>query len=157
MATAEEWALLDQLEAHMEAMEERIRTRIASLGWVRLLKTLAGIRTILGSTIYLEIGEVSRFASAPHLANYAGLVPRCMPVAGNPGQDRRHARPIILKWAFVEAANVITARRRRGRISTSSSYLNGCGRISAMAKQLRAVARHLAESSWWILSKKQPY
>jgi transposase len=158
MATAEEWALLDQLEAHMEAMEERIRTRIASLGWVRLLKTLAGIRTILGSTIYLEVGEVSRFASAPHLASYAGLVPT---VHASGGKSRPRPTPRsanhFLKWAFVEAANVITTRRRRGRISTSSSYLNGCGRISAMAKQLRAVARHLAESSWWILSKKQPY
>jgi transposase len=75
MATTEEWALLDQLEAHIEAMEERIRQRIASLGWVRLLKTLPGVGTILGSTIYLEIGEAARFASPEHLASYAGLVP----------------------------------------------------------------------------------
>jgi transposase len=60
LATSEEWALLDQLEEHIEAMEERIRERIASLGWVRLLKTLPGVGTILGSTIYLEIGDVAR-------------------------------------------------------------------------------------------------
>ena len=59
IATSEEWALLTQLEEHIDASEERIRQRIASLGWVRLLKTLPGVGTILGSTIYLEIGDVS--------------------------------------------------------------------------------------------------
>jgi hypothetical protein len=51
MATGEEWALLDELESHLEAMEERIRQRIDSLGWVRLLKTLRGVGTILGSVL----------------------------------------------------------------------------------------------------------
>ena len=75
IATTEEWALLDQLEQHIEALEVRIRQRIASLGWVRLLKTLPGVGAILGSTIYLEIGNVARFPNAEHLASYAGLVP----------------------------------------------------------------------------------
>jgi transposase len=80
IATTEEWTLLDQLEEHVKALEERIRLRIASLGWVRFLKTLPGVGTVFGSTlfgstIYLEIGDVSHFADAAHLASHASLVP----------------------------------------------------------------------------------
>ena len=34
-------------------MEERIRQRIGSIGWVRLLKSLPGVGEILSATIYL--------------------------------------------------------------------------------------------------------
>lgn len=61
IATFHEWELLDFWEAQIVALEERIRERIASLGWVRLLKTLPGVGTILGCTMYLEIGDVASF------------------------------------------------------------------------------------------------
>ena len=48
IATLHEWELLDFLEAQIGALEERIRERIATIGWVRLLKTLPGVGTILG-------------------------------------------------------------------------------------------------------------
>lgn len=49
--------------------------RIATIGWVRLLKTLPGVGTILGCTLYLEIGDVRRFATPEKLPSYAGLMP----------------------------------------------------------------------------------
>jgi len=42
IATGHEWALLDALEEHIDALEVRIRERIATIGWARLLKTLGG-------------------------------------------------------------------------------------------------------------------
>jgi transposase len=41
-----------------------------------LLKTLPYMGPILSMVMTLEIGWVERFASAAHLASYAGLVPR---------------------------------------------------------------------------------
>lgn len=89
------------------------RQRIASLGWVRLLKTFAGVGTILGSTIYLEIGAVSRFPDAAHLASYAGLVPTVHSSGGKcwQGPTPRSANH-FLKSAFGEAANVIATRQK---------------------------------------------
>ena len=40
------------------------------------LMSLPGVGVILGATVALEIGEVSRFASADRLASYAGTTPR---------------------------------------------------------------------------------
>jgi transposase len=158
IASTQEWMLLDQLEEHLEAMEERIRERIASLGWVRLLKTLPGVGTILGSTIYLEIGEVTRFPDAAHLASYAGLVPTVQASGGQywQGPTPRSSNH-FLKWAFIEAANVIVTRQK-GWADRHVVQLYRRLRVSKChGKAATAVARHLAESSWWILTKKQGY
>jgi len=158
IATSEEWAMLGQLEEHIDALEERIRQRIASLGWVRLLKTLPGVGTILGSTIYLEIGAVSRFPDAAHLASYAGLVPTVHSSGGKcwQGPTPRSANH-FLKWAFVEAANVISARQKAWADKHVVQLYQRLKATKCHGKAVTAVARHLAESSWWILTKKQPY
>jgi transposase len=158
MATSEEWALLDQLEDHIEAMELRIRERIASLGWVRLLKTLPGVGTILGSTLYLEIGDVARFPDPAHLASYAGLVPTVHASGGKcwHGPTPRSSNH-FLKWAFIEAANVIVTRQKTWADKHVVQLYQRLKTHKCHGKAATAVARHLAESSWWILSKKQGY
>ena len=158
IATSEEWALLDQLEEHVAAMEVEIRARIGSLGWVRLLKTLPGVGVILGSTIYLEIGEVQRFPAAAHLASYAGLVPTVKASGGKcwHGPTPRAANH-FLKWAFIEAANVIVARQKLWPDKHVVQLYQRLKASKGHGKAVTAVGRHLAESSWWILSKKQGY
>lgn len=158
IAALHEWELLDFVEAQMAALEERIRERIASLGWVRLLKTLPGVGTILGCTIYLEIGEVSRFPDPAHLASYAGLVPTVHASGGKCWQGPTpRAANHFLKWAFVEAANVITTRQKGWADKHVVRLYQRLRASKCHAKAVTAVARHLAESSWWILTKKQGY
>lgn len=158
IATLHEWELLDFLEAQIGALEERIRERIATVGWVRLLKTLPGVGTILGCTIYLEIGDVSRFCDAAHLASYAGLVPTVHASGGKlwQGPTPRSANH-FLKWAFIEAANVIVTRRKPWADRHVVRLYERLRASKCHGKAATAVARHLAESSWWILSKKQAY
>jgi len=158
IASLHEWELLDFLEAQIAALEERIRERIASVGWVRLLKTLPGIGMILGCTIYLEIGEVGRFATPEKLASYAGLVPTVHASGGKlwQGPTPRSANH-FLKWAFVEAANVIVSHQKQWPQKHVVRLYQRLRAAKCHGKAATAVARHLAESSWWILSKKQPY
>ncbi len=59
-ATLHELEMLDLIEGHIGELEVRIRQRIGRLGWVRLLKSIPGVREILGATIHLEIGDVRR-------------------------------------------------------------------------------------------------
>jgi len=158
LATLHEWELLDFLEAQIAALEERIRERIASVGWVRLLKSLPGIGTILGCTLYLEIGDVGRFATPEKLASYAGLVPTVHASGGKlwQGSIPRSANH-FLKWAFVEAANVIVAHQKQWPQRHVVRLYQRLRASKCHGKAATAVARHLAESSWWILTKKQPY
>ena len=158
LATWHEWELLDFLEAQIGALEERIRERIATIGWVRLLKTLPGVGTILGATIYLEIGDVGRFAAPEKLASYAGLVPTVHASGGKvwQGPTPRSANH-FLKWAFVEAANVIVSHQKQWPERHVVRCYQRLKASKCHGKAATAVARHLAESSWWILTKKQAY
>ena len=158
LATLHEWELLDFVEAQIGALEERIRERIATIGWVRLLKSLPGVGTILGATIYLEIGEVQRFPSAAHLASYAGLVPTVHASGGKLWRGPTpHSANHFLKWAFIEAANVIVTRQKLWASTYAVQLYQRLKASKCHGKAATAVARHLAESSWWILSKRQPY
>lgn len=157
-ATTQEWELLNQLERHIERLEIRIRETICQVGWVRLLKSLPGVGDILGATIYLEIGDARRFATPAHLAAYAGLVPSVSSSGGKThyGRTSQQANH-YLKWAFIEAANLTVIHRDKyGKQHVGQLYERLKSR-KCHGKAATAVARHLAESSWWILQRKQEY
>ncbi|HEV3061045.1 MAG TPA: IS110 family transposase [Vicinamibacterales bacterium] len=73
---------------------------------VLALQQLPGIGPVLGLTIRAEIGEITRFPDPPHLASYAGVVPR----VSQSGLRRAWTGPITkqgspwLRWALIEAA-----------------------------------------------------
>jgi transposase len=107
-ATLHEWEMLNLIERHIGELEVRSRECIGKLGWVRLLKSMRGVAEILGATIHLEIGDVTRFPSAEHLASYSGLVPTVHASGGKSwrGPTSPQANHYLCR-AFVEAANAI--------------------------------------------------
>jgi transposase len=157
----QEYLAMWELERHLKSQEMAIQARVGSLGWLRLLRSMPGVGLILGATIWAEIGEVKRFAHAEQLAAYAGLIPR---THSSGGKTWRGPTPKTcnhyLKWAFVEAANVIAAQRKRmaakhPHVTRLYERVKANTKISGKAKV--AVARHLAEACWWIWTKKQIY
>lgn len=125
---------------------------------LELLMTLPGVGEILGLVILLEVGDAHRFPDAAHLAGYAGTTPRVNASGGKIRFGR--LRPDVnhyLKWAYAEAANVVCRyREHRPRRHVSQLYERVCRRKNH-AKAIGAVARHLAEATYWILSKHEPY
>ncbi len=157
-ATSEEWAVLDEIERRLKEMEERIRQRIGSIGWVRLLKSLPGVGEILSATIYLEIGDIARFPCPAQLASYAGLVPTIHSSGGHSHLGRTSKQSNhYLRWAFVEAANHISALHRYYENTHVLSLYRRLRENKGHNKAAVAVGRHLAESSWWVLKKRETY
>lgn len=159
-ATTREWQIIDELQQHIEELDRRIHEKVGRVGWSRLLKTLPGVADILGATIFLEIGKVSRFPSPQHLASYAGLVPTVHASGGKTFHGATSPTSNhYLRWAFVEAANVIASHHKQ-KNWTARHVVRQYLRLRASKghqKATVAVARHLAESAWWILSKAEPY
>jgi len=160
-AVRQEYLTVRELELKIKALEGAIKARVGSFGWLRLLRTLPGVGLILGATIWLEIGDVRRFPSAQRLAAYAGLVPS---VQSSGGKTWRGPTPKAcnqyLKWAFVEAANVVVARQKKWEQKyphTIGLYRRVKATTKIAAKAKVAVGRHLAEASWWVLTRKQDY
>src|SRR6476469_1011022 len=108
--------------------------------------------------LMLEIGRVDRFATAAHLASYAGLVPRVHSSGGHTrmgqvcGNVNRN-----LKWAFVEAANLIVVNQRRLAGRHVVQLYQRIKRAKNHQKAAVAVARHLAEAAWWVLTSQEVY
>ena len=160
-AMRQQWLAVKDLERRIKSLELAMEARMGKLGWLRLLQTMPGVGKILGATIWVEIGDVRRFPSAQHLARYAGLVPQ---VQSSGGKTWRGPTPKdcnhYLKWAFVEAANTIVARQSKWEnkhIHVVGLYRRVKATTKLSGKAKVAVARHLAEASWWILTRKKDY
>jgi hypothetical protein len=59
------------------------------------------------------------------------------------------------KWAFIEAANAICLMRRRHPHRHVSRLYERIARRKGHPKAIGAVARHLAEATFWLLSKQK--
>jgi transposase len=153
--------LLEQVESlgrRVTGFEQRIKSVFKPTRPIQLLMTMPGVGLTLAVVIALEIGDVSRFPTAEKLASYAGCT--CRVRAS--GDKLRYGRllpdvNLYLKWAFIEAANAICLmRRRHPRRHVTRLYERIAGR-KGHPKAIGALARHLAEATYWLLSKQEPY
>jgi transposase len=150
--------MLDRVLEEIEALEDRLENLVEVTPAMQLLRTLPGIGVILASATALEIGEVSRFPDAEHLAAYAGTVPR---VHGS-GDKYRHGRtrPDVnrhLKWALAEAANSVAVNQSRRAERYVSRRYRQVRRARNHSIAVGAVARHLAEAAYHVLTRQEPY
>jgi len=158
------WActmLLEQLDfvcKQIGAQEQRLKDLLPTSAAMRLLQTLPGVGLILSAVIALEVGDVSRFASAGRLASYAGTTPR---VHASGGKVRYGTlRPDVnryLKWAFAEAANSVALHHATHPDRHVSQLYRRIKGRKGHAKAIGAVARHLAEAAFHVLGKGQAY
>jgi transposase len=146
-------AVVRCLDSQIARLEREILAQLrgrASFGW---LKTVSGIGDILGLTIALETGDITRFSSAGHYASYARLVDSTRlsngkkKGTGNPKCGNRY-----LAWAFIEAAHhaivhdpVICQWYQRKRAKSH--------KVVAM----KAVAHKLARASFHVMSQETEF
>jgi len=157
-SVAKQLELLDDVEAQIEESEQQIREVVQKTPEMKLLMTLPGVGMILAIVIAMEVGDVNRFMGPDRLASYAGTVPRVKASGGRIFMGR--VRPDVnryLKWAYIEAANTIVLFHKHwaGR-HVVSLYLR-LREKRGHAKAVVAVARHLAEATYWVLKKREPY
>lgn len=151
-------AQVDGLQAQIGEFEQRLEELVKITPEMQRLQTMPGVGVILAATIWLEIGEIGRFLSAERLASYAGTTPRVHASGGRVRYGR--TRPDVnryLKWAFAEAANSVAVNYQR-RPERHVSQLYRRLRVNkGHAKAVGAVARHLAEAAFYVLSRGQDY
>jgi len=150
--------LLDEVGEHLDRCEQEIREVVKATPEMTLLKTIPGIGSILAVVIALEVGDVSRFPGPEQLASYAGTVPRVQSSGGKTSYGK--VRPDVnryLKWALIEAANMIVLHRREWEGRHLVELYQRLRERKGHAKAVVAVARHLAQAVFWMLKKKEAY
>lgn len=155
----------EQLLDQIDALDQQIRTFERRMGEVfeatdeiQRVMTLPGVGFILAVVISTEVGDSARFPTARHLASYAGTTPRVHASGGKTylGPVREDVNR-YLKWAFVEAANAICRVRHRHPRRHVSRLYERIAKRRGHCEAIGAVARHLAEATYWMLKEHEPY
>jgi transposase len=156
--TAALLAQLDFIQGQIDDTEKRMRELVRDTPEMDLLRTLPGIGWILSAVIGLEIGVIGRFASAERYAAYCGTTPR-VHASGDKIRFGR-LRPDVnryLKWAYVEAAHSICLQRGKFPLRHGSRLYVRIRKRKGHPKAIGAVARHLAEATFHVLTRREPY
>ena len=157
-AAEEQLKVLDEVEERIEDAEKRIAQIVSQTPEMQLLKTLPGFGPILSIVAALEIGKIERFGRPEQLASYSGTVPRIHSSGGKtrfgktcPDVNR------YLKHAFIEAANIVMMNQKRMPEHHTVLLYQRIRQAKGHGKAIVAVARHLAEAAFWVLTKKEVY
>ncbi len=157
-ATARLVEQIEVLDHQIGLFERQVGELFEVTEELQLLMTLPGVGFILAVVILAEIGDVTRFGRSEQLATYAGTTPRIHESGGKVryGPLRADVNR-YLKWAFVEAANAICRNRRRHPQRHVSRRYERVAKRRGHEKAIGAVARHLAEAAFWVLTKREAY
>ena len=148
-------ALIDELTAQIEALEEVIEETAASLEATQLLMTIPGVSFYSSLLITAELGEIERFDEADQAVSYAGLDPvvRESPDSRTEGGISKRGSG-DLRWILVQCANTAVHR-------SNDPYL---GRFYARLKRRKnhqiaivATARKLLVSIFHMLQRREVY
>jgi transposase len=151
-------AQMDFLEEQIQQQEKRLQELLVVTPMMQRLKSLPGFGLILAATVALEIGDIHRFATCEHLASYAGTTPRVHSSGDKTryGQLRADVNR-YLKWAYIEAANVVSLKQVAWSQRHVVQLYRRIRERRGHAKAMGALARHLAEASFWVLCRDEDY
>ncbi len=151
--------VLAQVRRQIAGATQEIRRQLRKDPDGERLRTIPGIKWILGYTILAEMGRIDRFKSARHLASYALLVPRAHDT-GEPDDEPPKGRHVgrmgrrTLKWAFIEAAH--GAVRKGGRFREIFDRHTDGGKKNRNRGYI-TVGHELARVVYVMLSKRVDY
>jgi transposase len=134
-------------------IETEVRSQIQLRKDFQLLLTTPGIGLILGLTIMLEVGDITRF---PKVGDYSSYC-RCVESKritnnkkkreGNKKNGNRY-----LAWAYVEAAN------HTARVSQEAhKFFHRKMAKSNRTLAIKALANKLSKATYYIMRDKVPY
>jgi len=156
----QELELLDQVQEQILRLEARIVERVQMTPTIQLIQSLPGPAKILSIVIDREVGSIDRFPSPHHFASYSGLVPKVKASGGKTHYGKMiKAANNYLKWAFIEAANIVVRQQHHPnwRHKYVVTLFERTRQRKGHAVAVGTVARYLAEATYWVLKKGEPY
>ena len=144
---------IDELTQSIEKIEKAVLASARELPYYSKLATLPGVGRILGMTITLEVGEVTRFAGPGNFASYCRTV-EAQRVSNRKkkGENNSKCGNKYLSWAFVEAANF--ARRFDERCR---KWFDRKAARTSNVIATKALACKLAKAAWYLMAEGSEY
>ena len=144
---------IEKLTESIELIEKSVLSRARELPYYKQLLGLPGVGRILGLTISMEVGEISRFKTAGHFASYCRTV-EAKRISNNKkkGENNRKCGNRYLAWAFVEAANFAKQHHEHCR----RWFDRKAARTSSIIAT-KALACKLAKAAWHLMKEQSDY
>ena len=146
-------SLIRFLDKRIKEIEEAVKGYVELKPEFEYLLTMPGIGKILGLTIMLEVGDITRFPSVGDYSSYCRCVKsERISNKKKKGEGNRKNGNKYLAWAYVEAANF--ANRFYPRVQSfyqrKKSNRNGVVAIKALSNKL-------ARASYYVMRDQVPY
>ena len=144
---------MEKLSQSIELIEKSVLAQARELPCYQKLLGLPGVGRILGMTVTMEVGEISRFKRPGQFASYCRTVDsRRLSNNKKKGENNRKCGNKYLAWAFVEAANFARqhhdhCRRRFDRKAARTSKIIAT----------KALACKLAKAAWYLMNQDTDY
>jgi len=144
---------IGKLSLSVQRIEKLVLSRAQKLPCYDQITTLPGVGKILGMTITMEVGEVSRFKQPGDFASYCRAVDsRRLSNEKTKGWNNRKCGNKYLGWAFVEAANFAKRNDPECR-----RWFDRKAARKGTVLATKALACKLAKAAWYIMSKGQAF
>ncbi len=146
-------AVYRTIQTQIHTLEQLASDAVKLSDEFRIVQTIKGVGPILGLTIWLETGDIHRFAGPGNFASYCRCVDSEHRSNGKKkGSGNAKAGNKYLSWAFSEAAHFAV----RFEPLAKRFYERKKARTNGIIA-IRAVARKLARATWMMLQHQTPY
>jgi len=146
-------AVSEALQRQIAVLEKRLKQRVKLRAEYRLLKTVPGIGETLATTIMLETGTITRFASVGNFSSYCRCVDSRRESNGKKkGEGNVKNGNKYLAWAFVEAANFALRYCPEAKRFYERKKRKTNGIVA-----LKAIAHKLARACYHMLREQKPF
>jgi transposase len=134
--------LMDDLDFEIDLFAGMIRGRMAREPGYTALQVIPGIGPTLAAVFVAEIGDITRFASAPKLACWAGLTPKHHESDTHVHRGRITKQGSrLVRWAAIESVKTVSAGTATGVLRERVADRRGrnIGSVAAARRQLEFV------------------
>ena len=146
-------ATIQFLTKRAEVIEREIRPLVSIREEFKYLLTIPGIGDILGFTIMLEVGQLSRFPQVGDYSSYCRCV-KSERLSNGKKKDENNKKNgnKYLSWAYVEAANFI----RRCCPKAERFYQRKMAKTNGIVAT-KALSNKLARASYYVMRDQVPF
>ena len=153
MAIRSNLKMIDTLNQQIELLENTVKKHMALKPEFQSLLTIDGIGDILGLTIMLETGAISRFEHVGNFASYCRCVEsKRLSNGKKKGTNNQKNGNKYLAWAFVEAAHSII---RHSKVAHRFYQRKRAQKNGALAT--KALAHKLARAAYCVMRDRAPF
>ena len=141
------------LRTRIKEIEKAAKSHVKLKPEFEYLLTMPGIGNILGLTIMLEVGDISRFSTVGRYSSYCRCVKsERLSNKKKKGEGNRKNGNKYLAWAYVEAANFANRFYPEAQSFYKSKKAKKNGVVA-----IKALSNKLARASYYVMRDQVPY